>query len=84
MNASPIGILAYPVEALEGGIKIKPELMEVDTLYHCVYENAVFIFFKDNEELMHCYQVEDPAVVRDIIKNPTNLEKILHEHAMEK
>ena len=76
--------LEYPVKAEEGGIKLRPELMQADVVYHCIYHNAVYIFFKDHEELMHCYQVEDPDAVSDIIKDPSNLENILRKYSVEK
>lgn len=68
----------------EEGIKLRPELMQVDVIYHCIYDNAVYIFFKDQEELMHCYQVEDPDAVSAIIRNPLNLQDILRKYSTEK
>jgi hypothetical protein len=76
--------LEYPVRVEEEGIKLRPELMQVDVIYHCIYDNAVYIFFKDQEELMHCYQVEDPDAVSAIIKNPLKLQDILRKYSTEK
>jgi hypothetical protein len=76
--------LEYPVRVEEEGIKLRPELMQVDVIYHCIYDNAVYIFFKDQEELMHCYQVEDPDAVSAIIRNPLNLQDILRKYSTEK
>jgi hypothetical protein len=39
----------YPVLAESEGIKIKTEKMVVDKLYHCIYDNKVFLFYKDEE-----------------------------------
>lgn len=58
--------------------------MQVDVIYHCIYDNAVYIFFKDQEELLHCYQVEDPDAVSAIIRDPLNLQDILRKHSTEK
>jgi hypothetical protein len=77
-------LLEYPIQAHEKGIKIKPELMTVDKLYHCIYDDAVFIFYKDQEEIMHCYQVENLSAATEIINDPDNLEQILHKYAVEK
>ena len=60
-------MLEYPLLAEKEGIKIRPELMEVDRLYHCVFENAVFIFYKDQEEIMHCYQVDNSDAIKEIV-----------------
>jgi hypothetical protein len=77
-------LLEYPIQAEEEGIKIKPELMDVDKLYYCIYDNAVFIFYKDQEEIMHCYQVENPNAATEIINDPANLEQILSKYSIEK
>jgi hypothetical protein len=61
----------------EEGINIKPESMRIDELYHCVFKNSIFIFYKDEEEFMHCYEVNEPEVVKQIEKCPQDLEKIL-------
>lgn len=76
--------MEYPVRAEEEGIKLRPELMQVDVIYHCIYDNSVYIFFKDQEELLHCYQVEDPDAVSAIIRDPLNLQDILRKHSTEK
>jgi hypothetical protein len=52
-------------------------------MYYCIYENKVYIFYKDEENLMHCYEVDDPTVVQEIINNPDNLEEILLKHSKE-
>ena len=77
-------MLEYPIQAHENGIKIKPELMTADKLYHCIYDNAVFIFYKDQEEIMHCYQVENLSAATEIMNDPDNLEQILHKYSVEK
>jgi hypothetical protein len=73
--------LEYPVIVEKDGIKIKPENMIVDKMYFCIYDNKVYIFYKDEENLMHCYEVDDPPVVQEIINNPDNLEEILLKHS---
>jgi hypothetical protein len=39
------------------------------------------LFYKDDQELLHCYEVEDPAALKDISENPEGLEEILRKHA---
>ena len=46
--------MEYPVIAEKDGIKIKPENMGVDKMYYCIYDNKVYIFYKDEENLSHC------------------------------
>ena len=71
----------YPVLAESEGIKIKTEKMVIDKLYHCIYDNKVFLFYKDEESLLHCYEVENPEAVKDIAQNPSELDSILRKRA---
>jgi hypothetical protein len=75
--------LEYPIIVEKDGIKIKPEEMTVDKMYHCIYDKKVYIFYKDEENLTHCYEVDDPLVVQEIVNNPDNLEDILLKHSKE-
>ena len=71
----------YPIIVEKDGIKIKPEEMTVDKMYHCIYDKKVYIFYKDEENLTHCYEVDDTLVVQEIINNPDNMEDILLKHS---
>ena len=71
----------YPVLAESEGIKIKTEKMVIDKLYHCIYDNKVFLFYKDEESLLHCYEVENPEAVKEIAQNPSELYSILRKRA---
>lgn len=70
----------YPVMTGPDGIKLKTEKMVADQLYHCIYDNKVFIFYKDEEGLLHCYEVENPDAAREIAANPTQIETILKKY----
>jgi hypothetical protein len=71
----------YPVVINEDGIKIKTEKMEQEKLYHCIFEDRVYLFYKDELGLLHCYEVENPDVVQEISKHPKDLEEILKKYA---
>ena len=71
----------YPVVTGEDGIKLKTEKMVADQLYHCVYDGKVFLFYKDENELLHCHEVENPDAVREIAANPSEIESILKKYA---
>lgn len=75
--------MEYPIIVEKDGIKIKTEEMTVDKMYHCIYDRKVYIFYKDEENLTHCYEVDDPMVVQEIVNNPDNLEDILLKHSKE-
>jgi hypothetical protein len=76
-------MLEYPVIVEKDGIKIDPEKMIADKMYYCIYDNKVYIFYKDEENLTHCYEVDDQTVVQEIVENPNNLEDILLKHSKE-
>jgi hypothetical protein len=78
-----IKMLEYPVIVETDGIKIDPEKMIVDKMYYCIYDNKVYIFYKDEEKLTHCYEIDDQTVVQEIVKNPNNLEDVLLKHSKE-
>lgn len=71
----------YPVVINEDGIKIKTEKMEQEKLYHCIFEDRVYLFYKDELGLLHCYEVENPDVVQEISTHPKDLEEILKKYA---
>ena len=63
------------------GIKLLLEKMAVDQLYHCIFENRVFLFFIDEEKLLHCYEVEDPTAIKEISAKPQDIELMLRRYA---
>ena len=70
-----------PVTVNSDGVKLKPEKMIINQLYHCIFENKVFLFYKDEDELLHCYEVEDPNAIKEILANPADLETILTKYS---
>jgi hypothetical protein len=73
--------LEYPVTVQSDGVKLKPEKMIINQLYHCLFEGKVFLFYKDEEELLHCYEVENADAVREISANPSDIETILKKYS---
>ena len=72
----------YPVIAEPEGVKIKPEKMETDKLYHCIFQDKVLLFYKDEHEILNCYEIEEKEIV-DSIKDPASpgeVEKILQKY----
>lgn len=65
----------YPIVATNDGIVIKTEKMQVDKIYHCIHQNKVFLFFKDEQQILNCYEVED-AETAEAIKSSTDSESI--------
>lgn len=71
----------YPVVPGQEGIKLKTEKMVADRLYHCIYDNKVFLFYKDEDGLLHGYEVENPDAVKEIAAKPSEIESILRKYA---
>jgi len=73
----------YPVMVKEDGIIVKPTMMKKEEIYHCVYQNKVYLFFKDENELLNCYEVEDKEVAEAIKSSPDSdsIKNILQEYA---
>ena len=74
--------MEYPVVANENGINIKPENMEKERLYHCIFKNKVLLLYKDSQDFLNCYEIEETELV-DLIKNSENdeqVEKILENY----
>jgi hypothetical protein len=65
----------YPVTANDDGIKIKPEQMEKERLYHCVLKNKVILLYKDSQDFLNCYEIEEEELVNQI-KNSNNDEEV--------
>ena len=73
--------MEYPVTVHSDGVKLKPEKMIINQLYHCIFEDKVLLFYKDEEKLLHCYEVENPDAVKEISANPSDTEKILKKYS---
>ena len=68
----------YPVSADENGVNLKPEKMEKEKLYHCIFKNKAFLIFKDSQDVLNCYEIEEEDLVAQIQKctNDNELEKL--------
>ena len=76
----------YPVSPSDDGIKIKPEKMEREKLYHCVFQDKVLLFYKDVQDVLNCYEIEEKDLVQKIkaISNKEEVEKFLEEYVAQK
>ena len=73
-------IMDSPVTAQPEGVKIKPEKMEIDKLYYCIYKDRVLLFFKDQNEMLNCYEIDEKELVDSIKQSsPSYVENILQK-----
>lgn len=58
--------MVYPVVSGPDGIKIKPEIMVQEKLYHCIFQNKIMLVYKDNQDILHCYEIEEEDLVEQV------------------
>ena len=73
--------MTYPISAEKDGVKVKPELMEKEKLYHCIFNDKVVLLFKDQNEILNCYEIEDEQIVSKVKSSKEeDIEEILEEY----
>lgn len=72
----------YPVTVNDDGINIKPENMEKEKLYHCIFKNKILLLFKDSQDFLNCYEIEEEDLVNKIknCEKDSDVEKILEKY----
>ena len=72
----------YPLSADENGVNLKPENMEQEKLYHCIFKNKAILIFKDNQNILNCYEIQEQDLVEKIkqCNDAEQLEKIFEEY----
>ena len=72
--------MVSPISVDENGIKLKPEIMEKEKLYHCIFNDKVFLVFKDEQEFLNCYEIEEKEIVDKVISAQTqDIGNVLNE-----
>ena len=75
----------YPVTVGPEGVKIQPEHMEIDKLYYCIFGEKIMLFFKDQNELLNCYEIEEKEIVDEVKRsNSEDIENILQKYIEQK
>ena len=72
----------YPLSVDDNGVNLKPEKMEKEKLYHCIFKKKAMLIFKDSQDVLNCYEIEEEELVEKI-KNCTNdddLEKLFEDY----
>ena len=73
--------MSYPLSSEKDGIKIKPDKMQPETLYHCIFQNKVMLVYKDQNEILNCYEIDDNEIVSKVKEaSDVGIEKILEEY----
>ena len=75
--------MTYPLIAEKEGIKIKPEHMEKEKLYHCIFNGKVVLVYKDSQDVMNCFEIEEKELVDQIKQckdDDDRVEKIFEDY----
>ena len=71
-------IMPYPLTTGKDGIKIQPDKMESETLYHSIFQNKIMLVYKDHNEILNCYEIVDDEIVSKVkVSDKVDIEKIL-------
>ena len=71
-------IMPYPLTTGKDGIKIQPDKMESETLYYCIFQNKIMLVYKDHNEILNCYEIDDDVIVSKVkASDNVDIEKIL-------
>jgi|TARA_B100002051_G_scaffold174270_1_gene164806 hypothetical protein len=55
-----------PIEVNDDGVKLKPEIMEAEKFYHCIFKEKVILVFKDHQDFLNCFEIEETDIVEKI------------------
>ena len=73
--------MSYPLSSEKDGIKIQSDKMQPETLYHCVFQNKVMLVYKDHNEILNCYEIDDAEIVLKVkTSSEENIENILEKY----
>jgi hypothetical protein len=76
-----VKVMVDPVTSDKDGVKFKPELMEKEKLYYCFFKDKVILAYKDNQDFLNCYEIEEPELVQKITsQNHENIDSILEDY----
>ena len=69
------------IEVNDDGVKINPEIMENEKFYHCIFKDKVILVFKDHQEFLNCFEIEEKEIVEQIkSSNDVNVNSILESY----
>ena len=72
--------MVSPISVDDNGIKLKPEIMEKEKLYHCIFNDKVFLVFKDEQEFLNCYEIEEKEIIDKVMSSQTqDIDIVLNE-----
>jgi hypothetical protein len=75
----------YPIVVESEGVKIKTEKMEIDKLYYCIYQDKILLFYKEQNDMLNCYEIAEKEVVEEVKQSQSvDIENILQQFVEKK
>jgi hypothetical protein len=75
----------YPIVVEPEGVKIRSDKMEVDKLYYCIYQEKILLFYKEQNEMLNCYEIAEKDVLEEVKQSKSeDIEKILQKYIEKK
>ena len=75
----------YPIVVESDGVKIRSEKMEIDKLYYCLYQEKILLFYKEKNEMLNCYEIEEKDVIDEVKQSQSDdIENILQQYIEKK
>ena len=69
------------IEVNNDGVKVNPEIMENEKFYHCIFKDKVILVFKDHQEFLNCFEIEEKEIVEKIKSSKdVNVNSILESY----
>ena len=69
----------------DDGVKLKPEIMEKEKLYHCIFKDKIILAFKDHQDFLNCFEIEESEIVDKIkLSDDEDIEMILEDYIEKK
>tara|TARA_B100000029_G_scaffold177162_1_gene174483 strand:+ start:1444 stop:1692 length:249 start_codon:yes stop_codon:yes gene_type:complete len=73
--------MTQPLVANDEGVNLKPELMEKEKLYYCIFNEKIILVYKDHQDFLNCYEIEETDLVQKIKSNADqDINSILEEY----
>ena len=72
------------ITANDDGVKLKPEIMEKEKLYYCIFKDKIILAFKDHQDFLNCFEIEESEIVDKIKSSGEEDIEIILENYIEK
>ena len=50
----------------DDGVKLKPDIMDKEKLYYCIFKEKIILAFKDQQDFLNCFEIEEAEIVNRV------------------